>query len=182
MGSVAPPVSQLAARLSQPIMSDTASSNQLRSLLQRPYGSATPHAATESGSATSGMLLTHSSSASPMVGGTPVSTTRVWVPGSYIAQKRWAHALDNMAGRPSTKIRYFNAVFRIRSHLIRMRIWHVRLNTDPDPGFYDQKLKRITAEKKIFDQKMRFTFPQASIKDVQATEEAFSPQKRTSST
>ncbi len=104
VGSVAPPVSQLAARLSQPIMSDTASSNQLRSLLQRPYGSATPHAATESAS---GMLLTHSSSASPMVGGTPVSTTRVWVPGSYSAELG-VQALDNMAVIPSTQIMHFN--------------------------------------------------------------------------
>jgi hypothetical protein len=35
--------------------------------------------------------------------------------------------------------------------------------------------EKFTAEKKI-------TSPYASIKDVQATEEAFSPQKRTSST
>jgi hypothetical protein len=42
-------------------------------------------------------------------------------------------------------------------------------NTDPDPdpiriqGFNDQKLKKITAEKKIefffFDQKLQFTYP-----------------------
>jgi hypothetical protein len=37
---------------------------------------------------------------------------------------------------------------------------------DPDPGFDDLNLKKITAEKK----------------DAQATGEAFSPQKRTSST
>jgi hypothetical protein len=46
-------------------------------------------------------------------------------------------------------------------------------------------LKKITAEKKInffFDQKLQFTYPKASIKDAQATGEAFSPQKRTSST
>jgi hypothetical protein len=36
--------------------------------------------------------------------------------------------------------------------------------------------------KDIFDQKLQFTYPQASIKDVQDTEETFSPQKRTSST
>jgi hypothetical protein len=48
---------------------------------------------------------------------------------------------------------------RIRIHFIRIRIRHFRLNryrsrsnTDPNPiriqGFNDQKLKRITAEKK----------------------------------
>ena len=84
-----PPLSQLAARLSQPLMvTSTASSNQLRSLLQRPMGSAISSSAlaAESGnsssSSSSGMLLTHSSS-SPMMGGTPVSTTRVWVPGIW---------------------------------------------------------------------------------------------------
>ncbi len=34
----------------------------------------------------------------------------------------------------------------------------------------------------FFDQKLRFPYPLASLKNVQATEEAFSPQKRTSST
>ncbi len=34
----------------------------------------------------------------------------------------------------------------------------------------------------FFDQKMQFTYPKASIKNVHATGEAFSPQKRTSST
>ncbi len=34
----------------------------------------------------------------------------------------------------------------------------------------------------FFDRKLQFTYPQASIKDVQATGEAFSPQKRPSST
>jgi hypothetical protein len=63
---------------------------------------------------------------------------------------------------------------RIRIHFIRIRIQHFRLNTDPDPdliririqygsgsntepdpdpiriqGFNDQRLKNITAEKKI---------------------------------
>ena len=54
-------------------------------------------------------------------------------------------------------------------------------NTDPDPiriqGFNDQKLKKITAEKmfKFFlYQKLQFTYPYASIKYAQVTEEAFS--------
>jgi hypothetical protein len=34
----------------------------------------------------------------------------------------------------------------------------------------------------FIDEKMQFTYPQPSIKDVQATEEAISPQKSTSST
>jgi hypothetical protein len=53
------------------------------------------------------------------------------------------------------------------------------LNTYPDPD-----KKKFTAEKisMFFYQKLQFTYPQASKKDVQATEEAFGPQKRTSST
>jgi hypothetical protein len=44
-------------------------------------------------------------------------------------------------------------------------------------------LKKFTAEKKLifFWMKKQFTYPSAFIKDFQATEEAFSPQKRTSS-
>jgi hypothetical protein len=75
-----PPVSQLAARLSQPLAA-AASSNQLRSLLQRPIGGASTSSSSSAIAAESGnIVLTHSAS-SPMVGGTPVSTTRVWVPG-----------------------------------------------------------------------------------------------------
>jgi hypothetical protein len=71
--------------------------------------------------------------------------------------------------------------FRIRIHLIRIRIQHLRLNIDPDPiriqGFYDQNknLKTFTAEKKLYFccinsyQKLQFTYPKASIKDVQVT-------------
>jgi hypothetical protein len=43
-----------------------------------------------------------------------------------------------------------------------------------------KKFKKFTAEQN--DKKVQFTYPYASIKDVQATGEAFSPQKRTSST
>jgi hypothetical protein len=56
---------------------------------------------------------------------------------------------------------------------------------DPDPGFDDLKLKKIYSWKFNFyflDKKWPFTYPKASIKDAQATGEAFSPQKRTSST
>ncbi len=45
----------------------------------------------------------------------------------------------------------------------------------------NKNLKKFTAEKKI-DMILQFTYPYASIKDVQATGEAFSHQKRTSST
>ncbi len=50
---------------------------------------------------------------------------------------------------------------RIRIHLKRIRIQHFRLNTnpDPDPGFDDQKLEKVTAEKKVkkcLDQKLQF--------------------------
>jgi hypothetical protein len=58
---------------------------------------------------------------------------------------------------------------------------------DPHPehqGFKDQKLKKITAKIKFIflDQKLQFTYSQASTKNVQVTEEAFSSQKRTSNT
>jgi hypothetical protein len=47
--------------------------------------------------------------------------------------------------------KYYFAGFRIRIHLIRLRILiqHFRLNTDPDPdpiriqGFYDSKFYKI---------------------------------------
>ncbi len=42
--------------------------------------------------------------------------------------------------------------------------------------------KKLQLKKKFFDQKLQFIFPLASLKNVQATREAFSPQKRTSST
>jgi hypothetical protein len=69
------------------------------------------------------------------------------------------------------------------------------LNTDPDPDpigsrvLMTKSLKKFTAEKKnyifFFDQKLKFTLYLSlglHLKDVQVTEEAFSPQKRTSST
>jgi hypothetical protein len=60
----------------------------------------------------------------------------------------------------------FFSVFRIRIHFFRIRRLSLETNTDPDPiriqGFNDQKLKKITAEKKIkfvLDQKLQFTYP-----------------------
>jgi hypothetical protein len=44
---------------------------------------------------------------------------------------------------------------RIRIHFIRIRVQHFRMNTSPDPdpiriqGFNDQKLNKITGEKKL---------------------------------
>ncbi len=74
-------------------------------------------------------------------------------------------------------------VFRTRIHFIRIPIQHFRrkTDTDPDPGlwwFDDQKLNFLCYIKNY----LLFTYPQTSIKDFQATEEAFSPQKWTSST
>ncbi len=71
-----------------------------------------------------------------------------------------------------------------------------RPDPDPDPAFQAEyrsgsralmtkNCKKITAEKNFqffFDQKLQFTYPQASIKNVQVTEEAFSSQKRPSNT
>jgi hypothetical protein len=66
------------------------------------------------------------------------------------------------------------------------------VNRDPDPdtirihGFDDQKLKKKIQLKIFFIfffyQKMSFPYLVASIKNVQGTGEALSPQKRTSST
>ncbi len=75
-------------------------------------------------------------------------------------------------------------MFRIRIHYVRFRIQHLRLKTCLDPirtkGFDNQNLVKINS-RNIFD-KLHFTYPQAFIKDVQDTGEAFSPEKRTSST
>ncbi len=64
-----------------------------------------------------------------------------------------------------------------------------QVNPDSDPiriqGFNNQKLKEKNAGEiflDLFDQKLQFTYTYASIKDVQATGEAFSSQKKTSST
>jgi hypothetical protein len=70
--------------------------------------------------------------------------------------------------------------------LIRIRIQHFRLNTDPDPiriqDFDDQKLeKKITAEKKelnFWGSKTTIYLSLCLHKDVQVTEDAFSSQKR----
>jgi hypothetical protein len=57
-------------------------------------------------------------------------------------------------------------------------------NTDPIriQGFNDQKLKKITAKKKLnffgIKNYNLGTYPEASIKNVQVTEEAFNSQKR----
>ncbi len=52
-------------------------------------------------------------------------------------------------------------------------------NADPDQGFDDQKLTNMySLKKKIFDQKMQFTYLKA-ILNVHATGEDLSPQKRT---
>jgi hypothetical protein len=79
-------------------------------------------------------------------------------------------------------------VSRIRIHFIRIRIQHLRRNNDPDliriQGFADQKLEKICSWNFFFffDQKLLFTYPKTSIKDVRATKETLSTQKRISST
>ncbi len=51
-------------------------------------------------------------------------------------------------------VSYLFPRFRVCIHLIRIRIQHFRLNTDPDPiriqVFFDQKLKKITGKKNFF--------------------------------
>jgi hypothetical protein len=64
------------------------------------------------------------------------------------------------------------------------------LNPDPDPVFqviYESGSRILTKNWKkyswekiyLFDQKLQFTYPEASLKDIEDTGEAFSPQKRT---
>jgi hypothetical protein len=48
-------------------------------------------------------------------------------------------------------------------------------------SFDDQILKKIYSQKISFDQKLQFTYSQASIKEVQTTGDVFIPQKITSS-
>jgi hypothetical protein len=66
------------------------------------------------------------------------------------------------------------------------KLQHFRLNTDPDPE-YDQKLTKnlqLKNKNKVsLDQKLHIIYPYATIKDTKVTKEAFSSQKkRTSST
>ncbi len=82
----------------------------------------------------------------------PHHPSHVWrcaaVPGAVVSACwfKQNRMLDNL---------FFTAlktVFRIRIHLIRIRIQHFKLNTDPDlirtQCFDDQKLKKITGRKK----------------------------------
>ncbi len=92
---------------------------------------------------------------------------------------------DNMR----TKLKRFGFVpiisFDIETRVADLHLLH----PDPDliriQGFNVQKLrKKITAKKNLifWDQKLQFTYPQASIKHVQVTKEAFSSQRRPSNT
>jgi hypothetical protein len=76
-------------------------------------------------------------------------------------------------------------VFRIRIHLIRIRIQHFRLNTDPEPWFWWTTIvKNLQLKKNIFwSTTICLTLGLHKGRPVvEATEEAFSTQKRTSST
>jgi hypothetical protein len=80
---------------------------------------------------------------------------------------------------------------RIRVHLIQFRIQHFRLNADPDPDpiriqdFDDQKWRKklqLGKKSKIFLSKTTIYISLGLPNNIQVTEEAFSSQKRTSST
>jgi hypothetical protein len=80
-----------------------------------------------------------------------------------------------------------NSGLRIRIDLMRIMDPDLAffLIADLDPVFDDLKLNKIYSWKFNFyflDQKLQFTYPYTSIKDAQATGEAFSTQKRTSNT
>ncbi len=60
------------------------------------------------------------------------------------------------------------------------------MDLDPDPGLLiiDEFVKKLYKfynwKNLVFDQKLQFIYPYASMKDVQATGEAFRPQKKAS--
>jgi hypothetical protein len=64
---------------------------------------------------------------------------------------------------------------------LRIRI-DLHADPVPDPGFETQRLKKFTTGNffSFFFSEMQYTYPLASIKDIYAIGEAFSPQKRTS--
>jgi hypothetical protein len=74
--------------------------------------------------------------------------------GAWPRQTRAEKIIYDMAVFIATEKEALEAGFRIRIHLIqiRVRIQHFRLNTDSDPiriqAFDDQKLKKISAEKR----------------------------------
>ncbi len=87
---------------------------------------------------------------------------------------------DRIAGTPAAKHNEKHIIPGLR---IRIHCGSSMLGWIPIQSFNDQK--KFTAEKKyylFFHHKLQFTYPYASIKNVQVTEEAFSSQKRTSST
>ncbi len=101
--------------------------------------------------------------------------------------RRWAR---NTGKSAATWHLYHSSPFK-RISLARSRVadphsFDPESGPNPDPEFWRPKLeKKITAEKKInffWDQKLQVSYPQAFIKNIQVTEEAFSSQKRTSST
>ncbi len=70
-------------------------------------------------------------------------------------------------------------VFRIRIHLIRIRIQHFRLNTDPDPIRIQSVFRVLTKMLNFLNQGLQIYYPLPPTKDFQASEEAFIPKKRT---
>jgi hypothetical protein len=93
-----------------------------------------------------------------------------------IAKSMWILILELIQALPRT-------IFKLNFYIPPLTLSVPDLDTDA--GFFDEKKfeKRTT---KIFfflffDLKLQFTYPSASIKDVKASGEAFSTQKRTSS-
>jgi hypothetical protein len=60
--------------------------------------------------------------------------------------------------------------------------FQVNPDSVPEPGFDDQKMKNNEKKDFFFKSKFQFSYPWAFLKDVQATREAFSPQKKHPST
>jgi hypothetical protein len=98
-----------------------------------------------------------------------------WNAHGYDVAKSWGGKFSLVAPV------WLQAGLRIRIHSIRIQ--HFKLDTDPDPGFDDQKCKKnLLLKKKVFGSKTTIYLSLGLFKNVQVTEEVLSSQKRASST
>ncbi len=118
-----------------------------------------------------------------ITGCTHVSTTEIWRERKSLVYL--PSPQDTTLTRPPpppASLCLFGSRFRIRIHLIRIRIQHFRLNTDPDPGFlWSKNWKKFTAENFLFISKTTIYLSLGLHKGRPVTKKAFSSQKRTSS-
>ncbi len=118
-----------------------------------------------------------------ITGCTHVSTIEIWREGKRLVYL--PPPQDTSLTRPPpppASLCVLGSGFRIRIHLIRIRIQHFRLNTDPDPGFlWPKNWKKFTAENFYFISKTIIYLSLGLHKGRPSYKKAFSSQKRTSS-